>query len=62
MTIGVNDTLSHHHTSYNLCCAIITVYLIGCHIFFILLPSCFCEWISLDVHPHNQHIQMIQTS
>ena len=30
--------------------------------FFTLLPSCYCEWISLDLHPHNQHIQKAQAS
>ena len=52
----------HEMIMIKYCDAIITVYLIGYHIFFTLLPSCYCEYISLDVHPHNQHIQKIQTS
>ena len=42
--------------------AIVIVFLIGYHIFCTLLPECYYETISLDVHPHNHHIQRIQTS
>ena len=36
--------------------AIVIVFLIGYHIFCTLLPGCCYELISLDVHPHIQHM------
>ena len=36
--------------------AIVIVFLIGYHIFCTLLPGCYYETISLDVHPHNHYI------
>ena len=36
--------------------AIVTISPIGPFYFVTFLPSCYCEWISLDPHSHNQHI------
>ena len=53
--IHVNDILFCRYAGYK-SDANITVYFIGYHIFFTLLPSCYCEGISLGIHSHDQHI------
>ena len=56
ITIYVNDILFCCHANYHRYDAIITMYFIGYHNFFTLLPECYYEVILLDVHPPNHHI------
>ena len=69
MTYMYNNIISLYYYGYSyinmIYCFIdvqddyVTLLFIGYHDFFTLLPGCYCGWISLDVHPHDQHIKKI---